>query len=324
MNARSVSVIICTWNRAHLLDETLRTLARQELPQHVAVDVVVVDNNSSDTTRLVVERLQPGWPLGALVYLREPRQGKQFALNSGIAQSAGDILAFTDDDVVLPTNWLATALEAFEDPVLELLGGKTLVDWPDNRVPTWFQSEMLAVVAGVDVGDARRRPPPPDYAPSGSNMVARRRLFDRVGPFSETHFRHMDYEFGQRALRLGAIVEYDPKVVVRTAAPPQSLSKRYFRRWFFKLGIARAMRPPATAAPLLLGVPRWMWRQAVADAAAWTLTIARGRADAAFALELRLRDFQGQVAAVWHAKLRPGSHKAWVERWSQKPGGIFR
>jgi glycosyltransferase involved in cell wall biosynthesis len=319
----TLSVIICTWNRADLLRQTLAILATQTGVDPGSIEVLVVDNNSSDGTAQVVHDAAANWRLGRLRYVSEPRQGKQFALNRGIEAAVADLLVFTDDDVIAPPDWLAQILLAFRDPAVELLGGKTLVVWPDSRPPAWYHPQMLAVVAGVDIGDRRLRPPPADYAPSGSNVAARRRVFERIGRYSETHFRHMDYEFGQRALGQGVVVEYNPLVVVSTEAPRHTINKRYFRRWYFKLGIARAMRGGPAEVPYLLGVPRWMWGQLVANGGRWLLTALRRSRDAAFVHELAIIDFAGQLAAVWHRRLRPRQHDRWVARWSQKPGGTF-
>lgn len=324
MSEPTLSVIICTWNRAALLRQTLEVLATQTGVDPESIEVLVVDNNSSDGTSAVVHDAAAAWPLGRLHYVAEPRQGKQFALNRGIEAAVADLLVFTDDDVIAPRDWLAQIVAAFRDPALELLGGKTLVAWPNGKPPAWYHPQMLAVVAGVDIGDRRLRPPPADYAPSGSNVAVRRRVFARIGCYSETHFRHMDYEFGQRALAQGVTVEYNPLVVVSTEAPRHTINQHYFRRWYFKLGIARAMRTERETVPYLLGVPRWMWRQAFASAGRWLRTALRQSRDAAFVHELSMIDFAGQLAAVWHRRLRPSRHERWVARWSQKPGGTFR
>lgn len=318
----SISVIICTWNRCRLLSETLETVRAQRVASGSRIEVLVVDNNSSDGTEEVVRRFQGDWLLGQLVYLREPRQGKQFALNRGIAHSTGDVLAFTDDDVILPHDWLEAIREAFREPTAQLIGGKTQLLWPGGASPAWFRQSMLAVVAGVDLGDRRLCPPPSDYAPAGTNLVARRIVFDRIGVFSESHFRHMDYEFGMRATRLGINVEYEPGLVVATPVPLEVINKRYFRRWYFKLGIAASM-DGADGVRRLLGVPRWIWRQVLSDAVSVAWMRLRGRTDESFETEVRIAQLIGRVACSWHRTLWPRQHVQWVERRSQKRGATF-
>lgn len=321
MTIPSISIIICTWNRCQLLAETLSTLRLQELPIPCEIEVIVVNNNSSDQTAAVVHDFATNWPLGTLHYLHESTQGKQFALNLAVRNALGEIFAFTDDDVILPKDWVANILNVFSDPQLELVGGKTLLLWPNGLEPAWFRANMLAVVAGVDIGDKKLCPPPPDYAPAGTNLIARRSLFTRVGLFSETHYRHMDYEFGIRAARNGAVIQYDPTLVVYTRVPKEILNKNYFRRWYFKLGIAAAAVPTST--PVLLGVPRWIWRQLLEDILTIIFYTLRGRSDPIFDREVRAAQLLGQLSSVWHKKLWPSSHQRWIERWSQKCGVNF-
>jgi len=322
MTIQSVSVIICTWNRRESLERTLATLSRQRVPPGCDVEVLVVDNNSTDGTAAVVRERQAGWPLGRLDYLREERQGKQFALNLGTRASRGEILAFTDDDVIVAESWLERALQIFGTRAVDLAGGRTDLVWPDGNQPGWFRSTMLAVLGGVDVGDEPLPEPPSDYAPSGTNLIARRSLFDRVGFYSETHFRHMDYEFGIRARRSGAVVEYHPDLVVYTPVPPEVINRRYFRRWYFKLGIASEMHS-SDRSPRLLGIPRWMWRRAAEDGAAALVHALRGDEDSVFDRELRSIMCVGQLCAAWHRALLPRRHQEWVRRWSQKRGMTF-
>ena len=86
MNVRSISVLICTYNRARLLRETLAALGELEIPDDCSVDIVVVDNNSTDNTPLVVEEAITHGRL-PIVHLRESQQGKSFALNRGLQQA---------------------------------------------------------------------------------------------------------------------------------------------------------------------------------------------------------------------------------------------
>lgn len=94
-----ISVILCTYNRAESLRDTLRILAAQRLPHGVPCELLVVDNNSSDRTRHVVEETQAAFPW-PLRYLFESRQGKTYAMNHGVRESRGDVIVLTDDDTL--------------------------------------------------------------------------------------------------------------------------------------------------------------------------------------------------------------------------------
>ena len=107
------SIIVCTYNRADSLKETLHALQRQELLTILHEwEVIVVDNNSNDHTRQVVEDIQRRWSI--LRYEFEESQGLSFARNHGIACAKGEIILFTDDDVLPEPTWLETTLLGME------------------------------------------------------------------------------------------------------------------------------------------------------------------------------------------------------------------
>jgi glycosyltransferase involved in cell wall biosynthesis len=318
----SVSVIICTWNRAGSLAVTLASLAAQRQSGFNEVEVIVVDNNSKDNTVAVVERLRAGWPLGTLRYQFEPRQGKQFALNSGIRAARGDVLAFTDDDIEFPEDWLGAIATAFRDTALEVAGGRTWLRWPGASAPPWYADTMAAVLGGVDLGEARLLPPPPGYAPAGANLVARRALFDRIGMFSETHFRHMDYEFGMRCAQQRAVLAYEPTLAVCAPVDAAMLSKRYFRRWAFKAGISHE-GADAAHEPKLLRAPRWVYRQLLQDLLKWPKDLLLAAPNAAFGRELRIWRSAGTIASCWYAGLWPERYPQWVAHYSQKKKNLY-
>lgn len=323
-----IAVVICTWNRVKMLSESLRSLRQVHVPADWKVEVLVVDNNSRDETQAYLESLQADWTLGKLHASFEPRQGKQFALNRGISQARSlgcSLIAFTDDDVLFPTNWLENVVAAmYEGPTLPALaGGRTQVIWPDGKSPPWYHRNMGAIVGEVDLGDHRRCPPPEDYAPAGANLLARIDLFDRVGGFSETHFRHMDYEFGQRVISRGECVAYVPSVLVIAPVDPAIVTKRYFRRWSLKAGIS-----PWSDMELnvrhFAWVPLWLYRQMAEDALAWLVGPLRGEAlPNRFLRELRLWRAYGTLASRWMSRLRPGGYPAWVESRSQKLKNVY-
>lgn len=100
----SVSIIVCTRNRAESLRKTLESIREVDTAPFAAVELIVVDNGSTDDTHQAVadmrsERLP-------LRYLEERQPGKSRALNLGIAHATGDLLVFTDDDVRVDANWL--------------------------------------------------------------------------------------------------------------------------------------------------------------------------------------------------------------------------
>ncbi|MGM9479728.1 glycosyltransferase [Roseateles sp. NT4] len=321
-----IAVIICTWNRAAVLAETLASLAQVRTPAGTAVEVLVVDNNSSDDTQARLTSWAREWPLGRLHALFEPRQGKQFALNAGIARARAlgcEVLAFTDDDILFPADWLEQVAAVFAPHALMLAGGRTELQWPGDGPPTWYGDSMAAIVGQVDLGTQRLQPPPATYSPAGANLVARLALFDRVGGFSEAHFRHMDFEFGQRCLSRGEVVAYEPRLVVTAPVDAAILTKRYFRRWSFKAGIS-PWQQMDTRMRHFAWVPLWLYSQLAQDALGCLLAPLRGEPEPVrFQRELRLRRAWGTCTSRWVSRLRPAAYPAWVERHSQKKQNTY-
>ena len=318
---KGISFIICTWNRAETLRTTLNSLNKQQPLAGLDVEVIVVDNNSTDHTKTLVDEAMQSWCFGTLRYAFEPRQGKQFALNRGIDFCAYDILAFSDDDVIFDKNWACEIERIFAESNVDLVGGKTQVVWPTLGQPKWYHSGMSAVVGAVDLGDQRLSPAPSGYAPAGANMVVRRSLFQRIGVFSESRFRHMDFEFGSRSGRLQALITYEPSLLVYTPVDSACLTKRYFRRWAFKAGIIKGDQSVAEA--MFLAVPRWVYRQLLEDLQYLTFQASHVAPADKFNRELRVWRGLGTIAGCWHEKLRPSTHAQWVEKYSQKRKNVY-
>ena len=105
------SIVVATYNRAADLRETLTSLAT--LSPNGDWEVIVVDNNSTDNTRTIIETAAAQFPVN-LRYVFEARQGRSPALNAGIRAARGRIIATTDDDVRVAPDWLDRAAEALE------------------------------------------------------------------------------------------------------------------------------------------------------------------------------------------------------------------
>jgi GT2 family glycosyltransferase len=182
---------------------------------------------------------------------------------------------------------------------------------------------MLAILAGVDLGNEKLSPPPTGYAPAGSNLIAKRTLFDKVGGYSEVHFRHMDYEFGIRCAKAGIQITYEPSLIVYAPVDSACLTKRYFRRWAFKAGILNEEEISARS-KLLLGIPLWRFRQLFEDILLVMLSMLKDTNKApSFNYELRICRNYGMIISRFMKKIRPKYYSLWVEKYSQKKGNLY-
>ena len=110
-----IDAILPTYNRADLLSRALDSALNAEVPEGHEVQVIIVDNNSSDRTRSVAEQYDSRHGT-RFRYLFEPKQGRHHALDCGIRHSLANVIAFFDDDERLVPNWFKTVAENFSQP----------------------------------------------------------------------------------------------------------------------------------------------------------------------------------------------------------------
>lgn len=167
-----ITIAICTWNRSRLLRQTLDSLSKLSVPQEVNWEIIVVDNNSTDDTKAIVENFASSIPLQ---YVFEAQQGHSFSRNTAIEHATGDFIIWTDNDVVVETDWLKNYLAAFEAyPEAAFFGGKITPVF-ENAKPDWLHQTWdicKPVFAFRDLGDSDLTLPP-DQFPYGANFAIR-------------------------------------------------------------------------------------------------------------------------------------------------------
>ena len=134
-----ISVIIPTFNRSHMISDALESLCRQDLPAD-DFEVLVVDNNSKDETKKVIEQYIAKHQEHKIRYVFEERQGDYFARNRGAEEAEGKYLVFTDDDALFDTNYLSTILNLFETyPNVGVVGTRIVVKWEGGTPAKWVE-----------------------------------------------------------------------------------------------------------------------------------------------------------------------------------------
>ena len=238
-----ITAILCTYNRSESLAKALDSLAASILLEGVEWEILVVDNNSRDQTRAVVEGFCQRHPR-RFRYLFEPRQGKSYALNSGIREARGEILAFVDDDVTVEPTWLCNLTSVLDDGEWAGCGGRILPP-PGFSPPRWLALDGprnlgMVLCAQFDLGNL---PAELKDAPYGTNMAFRREMFDRYGDFRNdlgprpgSEIRNEDTEFGRRVLVGGGRLRYVPSAVVYHEVQESRVRKQFFLAWWFDRG----------------------------------------------------------------------------------------
>jgi glucosyl-dolichyl phosphate glucuronosyltransferase len=216
----AVSVIVPTRNREHWLDACLESLAAQDYAGWF--EVIVVDNGSTDATPEILER----WRRKDHRYraTRESRMGLSRAKNAGIRMARGDLLLFTDDDVIVDPGWIDAYVRflASTTEVGPMVAGGKIVPTPDDLAewPGWVNELALDDLGRLDY---RREQPlleAWEYV-WGANMAVPARMIERVGLWDEslgrcgdTRGTFEDTELQDRVRAAGGSVWFVPGAVV--------------------------------------------------------------------------------------------------------------
>jgi glycosyltransferase involved in cell wall biosynthesis len=223
-----ISVIICTRNRASLLERCLRNFTAIDHSWLSGWEIVVVDNGSCDETLKIAESFTSALPLR---YAFEEKQGLSRARNRGIAESKNPIVAFTDDDCLVAPNWLEKILRNFaRDISLSILGGRVvLANAEDAAIGVRWQREHTLIVEPSQILELM----------IGCNLAFKRSVFEEAGTFDTAlgvgtpAGSAEDIDLLYRALRRGARIGYRPEMIVlhahgRKRPEPQHID-RYIR-----------------------------------------------------------------------------------------------
>ncbi len=177
------SVIICTYNRATSLEATLEAVLRQDF-QRRAVEIIVVDNGSTDDTRRMVEKVGEQAD-GVVRYIFEPQIGLSKARNTGVAAAIGVIVLFIDDDALPRENWLNSICQAYCDDVsVACAGGEALPIWPNGLPPEWLHERLWGYLGLVRYGFLENKVLNNQPFPFGVNISFRKEIVTDFGGFS--------------------------------------------------------------------------------------------------------------------------------------------
>ena len=234
------SIVICTYNRCHLLPVLLGTL--QEQLQGIDGEILLVDNGSSDGTAEVVEEIA-STPLQTTIrYFLETRQGLSYARNRGVEEAKGDIVLFLDDDALPCDSWLHEHIRVFElDQRIGAVGGKIDVCFDkQTRRPWWLTRSYFRELGAYNLKLENLT----DYGggydtPAGGNMSFRKSALAEVGPFDPELGREAnsflageEFDLSWKLLDYGWRTIYNPKASAKHLVLPERLKVSFFRQRF--------------------------------------------------------------------------------------------
>jgi len=224
-----ITIILSTYNRSKILQQTLEGFSAL-IHNPPFFNLIVVDNNSSDTTKQIIHEYMNRIPL---TYLFEPKPGKNCAINHALSTvSLGDIVVFTDDDVDPHPDWLVQIKEVSDRrPEYMVFGGRILPNWPNQKIPGWAKRPNIQQwgFSVHEYSDHECTYVPPKY-PFGANFWVRkkilmggRRFNETVGPKPKNRIMGSEKSFLEQLQREGFEVIFTPRATVRHQIRPDQL-----------------------------------------------------------------------------------------------------
>jgi Glycosyltransferases, probably involved in cell wall biogenesis len=247
-----VSIITPCYNEYKTIGLLLEGIYRQSYPR-AAMEVVIADGGSTDTTLEVIRVFQSSHPDLTIRVTPNPQRITPAALNRAIAAARGDILIRLDAHSIPANDYVERCVAALDQGLGDNVGGV----WDIRPGGDGWIARAIAVAAShpLAVGDAQYRRAPQtarvvDTVPFGA---FRRELFDRVGLFNEQLPINQDYEFNARIRQHSGVIWLDPAIRSVYIARPtlRALARQYWRYGFWKLRMLTQY--PATL----------RWRQAI-------------------------------------------------------------
>lgn len=232
----ALSVVICTYNRSFWLRKCLESLVGQ-CEVNELLEVLIVDNNSTDDTRMVAEEFITRQ--SNFRYIFEEAQGLSHARNRGYREAQGLYVAYIDDDAKAYPDWAKSIIEFFEThPQVAGVGGPHFA-FSTVPIPNWFPKEY----GSRSLGNETRAIKDNEWI-GGMNMAFTKiSLVDMGGFDTELGMTGNKLAYGEETnlvLRMkakGMLVFYCPTIVVDHAIRPDKLSLR----WLLKSNYSNGM-----------------------------------------------------------------------------------
>jgi len=271
-----LSIAICTWNRADLMDQTLYRFRDLKIPAGVSWELLIVNNNCTDHTDEVIRRHTPHLPIRRLL---ETAQGLSNARNCAVAAATGEFLIWTDDDVLVEANWLTEYVAAFQQWPDAVIFGGPVRPWFEGSPPRWLERIWSRVASAYAIRDfgSDAVPLSPQVLPFGANYALRREVQARYLYDPELGRKKTGMLGGEEVtvilqmLADGHQGRWVPGAALQHYIPRTRQTTSYLRGFYQGQGEFLARQQPDTLAPRLFGKPRWLWRKTIAAVCAYQI-----------------------------------------------------
>ncbi len=268
-----ISVIIPTYNRSKYLTNFLNSFLALKQDPMFNYEIILVDNNSTDNTKEVINDFSKNSKI-KVKYLFEPKQGISNARNLGIKNASGDILAFTDDDVILNEDWLFNIADFAAKNTFDAIGGKVIPEYPANT-PRWilkYKDLLSGPILSHDHGDLIVNYKGKMVPFVGANMIVKRAVFDEMGFFNTgigagSGTMGEDTELYKKMLNADKKIIYNPNIQLKHPVVKERMNLDYIAKWYIGFGKYKARIYDVPTVPdgtiFWSGVPRYLFKELV-------------------------------------------------------------
>lgn len=258
-----ISIILATYRRCDILVKTLESFTRLDCGD-LRWEVWIADNADDHETRRLAESFQDRLPLH---YFAEPRQGKNIALNNALERVKGELVVFTDDDILADERWLLETWEGAKRwPDHSVFAGRIVPDFPGGEPDYPLTNPAIIsayVIADWDQEEGALHP----SQVWGPNMCIRGKIF-REGwrfntdfyPVGDDYVMGSETELTHRLHKEGFPAIYLPLSLVHHQIRPEQLSRSWLYLRAFRAGRAEAKFGAFPDCPLWFGAPRHLYR----------------------------------------------------------------
>ena len=232
----TLSIIICSYNRASYISDALTSLYVQSSGLD-NFEVIFVDNNSTDNTKEVYAQWRHTNTNGQFTFISEMQQGASFARNTGAAIAKGEWVCFMDDDAVATTDYVKNIIKHIQDqPFIVGFGGRIIPKYIPAE-PKWMSYYVSSLVGNFDYASTACAFENGKY-PLESNMIVKKSVYDQIGGFNVNlpgvvgtlRIGGEGKELFYKIIALGHTIYYDPSICVHHVVEVKKLTSEYMYR----------------------------------------------------------------------------------------------
>jgi glycosyltransferase involved in cell wall biosynthesis len=194
----SVSIIVPVFNEERKIGRLIGSLVNLNYPKDL-IEIIIVDNNSSDLTKQIVEQ----YPVKLLS--ENCIQSSYAARNKGIKKAIGDVIAFTDADCVVDSNWVLEGVNALRKSKSDLIAGRIKFYYSEKKPAAEFFDSIVYMQNEIYVKERK--------SAATANLFVPKKIFDHVGLFPPVKSSG-DGIWTKKATSMGFILNYEPQSIV--------------------------------------------------------------------------------------------------------------